>query len=671
MKKTILSFFALCFIFLSALDLFSIELGRGVVEWKSANSISITKTSDGSSLQLTADQNTTVDLITGETVSFQNANLQRRSCIEYIIDGTTLISASEDFGGLNGEYVVVGGMDFYNVGNQTCRVNGTRFKFDSKIKYQFHGKDVSPNIIRNTDLVKVWYVKDPVNDENIATVIDVVSGTYIDFKRTGIIRKFSVNEIILGDPVDSNYQEQFIVYSNSKIYDQNFESGSRSLLKVGALIDVYVVYDSTLSSNLAYEIHVKDIPNNNDFYITGRPLTATAGFLTTELGNFNYLPTGKFTDFSGDAITLTEMLQGEARYFSANVSRSGVDANLTAIKEIPVIQTESTFEGTINTNDNWNLPNGVRATLMNPGADFITQRLAIYQIKTLFKGHYFDNLNWKTARVTVRKGTKANQESILYHETMAIEATDPVNPKIFIGVITESSGSFITINELKMNVKSGTSFVKIDGTVGNITDFVPGNFAVVELNSGSSMDIKTIYRFNPIEIVGRISNMQENQITVGGNVFDAGDFTFYRAQGNQVTEQDKILPNSVVKVLSLHGAAEAITKFTGKGFPTTATVGTIARIVYVLQGPDPVSTNEPTITATVFPNPTSTTVSIVAPENVVSDITVSTMLGERVFSKSNVTGTTQFSTTSLPIGQYIVKITNNKSTTNQILQVIR
>jgi len=668
MKKTVLSFFAFCFIFLSALDLFSIELGRGVVQWKSQNVITIKK--DGSFVDLIGDQNTTVDLITGESVSLQNANLDFGMNIEYILDGTKLISASADFGGMNGEYVVVGGMDFYNVGNQSCRVNGTRFKFDSQIKYFSRGVSVSPNIIRNTDLVKVFYKKDPVNDENIATEINVVSGTYYDFKRTGIIRKFSVNEIILGDPLDTNFQEQFIVHTSSKIYDHNFESGSRSLLKVGALIDVYALYDSSYSTNLAYEIHVKDIPSNNDFYVTGRPLAGTAGFLTTEFGIFNFLPTGKFTDFSGDAITLSELLQGEARYFSANVSRGGVDANLTAIKEIPVLQTESTFEGTLTTQQS-TIPRGIRVNLTNPGPPFIAQRLYINQSLTNFNGHYYDNLNFKTARVTVRKGSNVNLRQRIIHETMALEATDPVNSKFFIGMITESSGSSISINELKMNVISGTTFVKIDGTAGNITDFVPGNFAVFELNSGSSMDIKTAYRFNPIEIVGRISNLQQDQITVGGNVFAAGDFTFYRGQGNQVTEQDKILPNSIVKVLSLHGAAEAITKFTGKGFPTTATVGTIARIVYVLQGPDPVSTNEPVVTPTIFPNPTSTSVSIVSPENIVSDVTISTMLGERVFAKSNVTGTTQFSTASLPIGQYIVKITNNKSTTNQILQVIR
>ncbi len=668
MKKIVLSFLTFCFVFLFAIDLFSIELGRGIFDGYSQNGVRIKKLSNGELLTVQYDDNTTFDLISGESVSIQAVNFYYNAPVEYIIDGTKLISLSFDFGGENGEYVVVGGMDFYNLSSQTCRVNGTRFKLDANIKYFSRGVTVSPNIIRNSDLVKVFYKKDPVNDENIATEINVVSGTYYDFKRTGIIRKFSVNEIILGDPVDPNFQEQFIVHTSSKIYDHNFESGSRSLLKVGALIDIYALYDSVYSTNLAYEIHVKDIPNNNDFYVTGRPLTASAGFLTTEFGEFNFLPTGKFTDFSGDAITLTELLQGEARYFSANVSNS----NLTAIKEIPVLQTESTIDGTINKISGWiNLTNGFIARLSNPGSTFNEQFMAIYQNKTFFNGHYYDNLENRTASITVRKGSKVNERANAFHETMAIEATDPVNPKFFIGMITESSGSSISINDIKLNVNGNSSFIKIDGKTGNITDFVPGNFAVLEVQPGTSLDVKTAYRFNPIEIVGRISNLQQDQITVGGNVLAAGDFTFYRGQGNQVTEQDKILPNSIVKVLSLHGAAEAITKFTGKGFPTTATVGTIARIVYVLQGPDPVSTNEPVVMPTIFPNPSSTTVSIVSPENIVSDVTISTMLGERVFAKSNVTGTTQFSTASLPIGQYIVKITNNKSTTNQILQVIR
>ena len=670
MKKTVLSFFAFCFVFLTAIDLFSIELGRGIVSMVSQNNLTIRKFDDGSMVTVITDQNTQFDLVTGETVSFQSANLVVGSTLEYIIDGNLLISASQDFGGYLGEYVVVGGMDFYNLSSQTCRVNGTRFKFDSQIKYKSRGTDVSPNIIRNTDLVKVWFKKDPVNDENIATVIEVVSGTYNDFKRTGIVRKFSVNEIILGDPVDPNFQEQFIVHTSSKIYDNNFESGSRSLLKVGTLIDVYAMYDSMLSTNLAYEIHVKDIPNNNDFSITGRPLTASAGFLTTEFGVLNFLPTAKFTDFSGDAISLTDLLQGEARYFSANVVR-GNDVNLTAIKEIPVLQTESTFEGTISILPNSQITQGILAECEYHDFANLKQKLVINQSKTLLKGHFYDALNGRTARITTRKGSNANLKSRVLNETMAIEATDPLNPGFIIGVISESSGSKITINDMVLSLNANTSYTKIDGSTGNITDFVPGNFAVIELFPGIEFLAKAVYRFNPLEIVGRISNLQDDQITVGGNVFDAGDFTFYRGQGNQVTEQNKILPNSVVKVLSLHGAAEAITKFTGKGFPTTATVGTIARIVYVLQGPDPVSVNETVVTPTLYPNPSSTTVSITAPENIVSDVTVSTMLGERVFSKSNVTGTTQFSTATLPIGQYIVKISNNNGTSNQILQVIR
>ncbi|MBL8003962.1 MAG: T9SS type A sorting domain-containing protein [Candidatus Kapabacteria bacterium] len=670
MNKIVLSFLAFFFVFLTALDLFSIELGRGFILVYHPQSAGIVRLSDNKLIQADNDGSVMVDLITGESIPFESANLKIGTVVDYIIDGTKLISLSVDFGGIFGEYAVVGGMDFYNLSSQTCRVNGTRLKFDSQIKFRSRGKDVSPNIIRNTDLVRVTYKKDPVNDENIATIIEVISGTNFDMKRTGIIRKFSVNEIILGDPVDPNYQEQFIVHTSSKIYDNNFESGSRSLLKVGTLIDVYAMYDSILSTNIAYEIHVKDIPNNNDFSITGRPLSASAGFLTTEFGVFNFLPTGKFTDFSGDAITLTELLQGEARYFSANVVR-GNEVNLTAIKEIPTVQTESTFEGTITILPSSPIAQGIRANSVNQGSSLVPQSLLINQTKTQFKGHYYNQLEGRTARITARKGSNANLRQRILAETMAIEATDPVNPKFFIGVITESSGSFITINDMKINLNSNTSFVKIDGTVGNITDFVPGNFAVIEVNPGTDIVAKTAYRFNQFEIVGRINYTQNDQISVGGNMLPTGDFTYYRGQGNQVTELDKILPNSVVKVVTLHGAAEAITKFTGKGFPTTATVGTIARIVYVLQGPDPVSTNDPVVTSTIFPNPSSTTVSIAAPENVVSEVTVSTMLGERVFSKANVTGTTQFSTATLPIGQYLVKITNNKSTTNQILQVIR
>jgi hypothetical protein len=674
MKKSLLSFLFLCFIVLfSVNNLYSIELGRGFILTYHPNGAAIVRLSDNKVIQADNDGSATVDLITGETIPFDAANLSQGTIVDYIIDGTKLISASVDFGGLFGEYMLVGGLDFYNVSNQTCRVNGTRFKFAQDIKYRSRGKDVSPTFIRNTDLVKVWYKKDPVNDENIATVIDIVSGTYLDFKRTGIIRKFSVNEIVLGDPIDTNFQEQFIVHTSSKIYDNNFESGSRSLLKVGALIDVYALYDSMLSTNLAYEIHVKDIPANNDFYITGRPLTASVGSLTSELGVFSFVPTGTFIDFSGDAISLTELLQGEARYFSANVSNS----NLTAIKEIPVLQTESTLNGTINTIQDLPIASrgGVRVSVKeldhDHDLDYKPRHVIAYQNNTQFKGHFFDNLNSKTANITVRRGSKENKNSLIFEDAMAIEATDPVNARYFIGLINESSGSSISINEFQMSVKSNTSFVKIDGSAGNITDFVPGNFAVVELNSGSSLDIKTIYRFNPLEIVGRISNMYNDQISVGGNVFLAGDFTFYRGQGNQVTEQDKILPNSVVKVLSLHGAAEAITKFTGRSFPTTATVGTIARIVYVLQGPDPVSTNETVVTPMIFPNPSSNVVTVTTPAEFSSEVTISTMLGETVLSKKAVFGQAQFSTASLPIGQYIVKVRNNKGTSNQILQVIR
>ena len=671
MKKSLLSLISLCIILTAVQNLFSIELGRGIIQSSTTNELFVKKLEDATVITITVDANTQIDLITGETVSFENAKLYPGLSIEYIIDGSKLISAIVDFGGLNGEYVVAGGMDFFNVSNQTCRVNGTRFKFAPNIKFRSRGKDVSPTIIQNTDLVKVLYTKDPINDENVATVIEIVSGTYNDFKRTSVIRKVTVNELIIGDPVFAEFQEQIILNSSTRIYDENFESGSRSLLKPGTIIDVYSLYDSLTSANMAYEIHVKPHPMLDEFYFTGRPLTASGAGITTEFGFFSFIPSTKFTDFSGDAINLTDILQGEARYFSANIVKSGADFNITATKEIPTIQTETTFEGTITTLPNSPTAQGILAECEYHDFANLKQKLVINQSKTFLKGHFYNALNGRTARVTTCKGSNANLKSRVLNETMAIEATDPVNPGFIIGVITESSGSKITINDMVINLNGNTSYTKIDGSAGNITDFIPGNFAVIELFPGIEFLAKAAYRFNSLEIIGRMNDVSNESITVSGLNLPVGDYTFIRGQGNQVTETNKILTNSVVKVVSLHGAAEAITKFTGKGFPTTTTSSTIARFVYVLDGPVLLSTNETPNQTFVFPNPSSTTVSINTPNDVVSDITISTILGEKVLSKSNVSGIAQFSIASLPIGQYIVKVSNSKSSFNQMLQVIR
>ncbi len=670
MKKSMCSFLLLCVVVLiSFSNLYSIELGRGVVESNPENTFSIRKLDDGKVISIVADQSSEIDLISGQTVPFSVGILKEKMTVEYIIDGTaspfTLISISIDFGGKLGEYLVVGGLDFYNLTSKTCRVNGTRFKFSPTILFQSRGENVSPNVIQNTDLVRVLYTKDPINDQNIAETIEVIGGTFHEVKRTGVVRSFTINELVIGDPVKTDLQEKIIVSSQTRIYDDNFKSGSRSLLKPGTLVDIYAFYDTNVvSASLAYEIHAKPLPMFDDLYICGRPLSVTAGWTDSELGRFNLLPNAKFADFSGDGITLSELLQGEARYFSAKVKKTGVDYNYTAVKEIPSIQTEFSFDGDIIINSQYS-----NLALVNVSGESVG--LELNSDKIFYNGLTSATVNNKLVRVSGRRNLNPlifENHKFYLSEGMAIESIIPQN-KYVLGVITKSTGTSISVDGWLFDVNSNSKLVNLNGEPGNITDFVSGNYALLEISNNF---IVNAYRFNSTEVIGRATEINADNIVLGGISFKIGDVTFFRGQGNQAILSNTVLRNSVVKVVTMHGSQQAFKDYAGITFPTSSSTGTVARYVYVLDGPGVLSTEDASnVSSTIYPNPTSNSVTIATTSGIQSTVVISTMLGETVLTKNGVDGSATFQVGNLPIGQYVVKVSNQKGNTVSMLQVIR
>ena len=666
MKTTLL----LCSLILFfSLNAFAVETGRGQIyasnatSTSSATSIRISDFFKKTSFTFQIDSTLPVVLISGESIPFHTFTFKYNTTFNYQYEDTNLLSIAVDFSDYNGEYTLYGAIDVVDTTNQICRMNGMNFKVINPNTFNvIRSKLITSSFQSKSDLVRISYVPDSLSGDNIIRNFGITQGGYEDFKRTGIIRNLKFNEFYLGDPKDTNFRETFIIHFSTKIYDKNYNVITKSEVQPGALVEVYSYYDSIYSTNRVYELHVLELPSNDDVTIIGNGMSYNSNLFSNELGEFSISPSAQISNYHGDKITLSSLLDRSAANYSFCVTKKKDVNEIQSIKELPNLQLESTFEGNISIRDT------VDATRYAFGFGGLFQYLEINKYKTFLNGIAFDDLDKKFARFTVRKGSRSNRYDSMKNDVLAIEKSSSTE-NIIIGLVTEIKNSQITINDITILLDSNSIFLNIDGESSSINDLKVGNYVVMDVQYAKNITAKTIYKFNPLEVIGRISNIQNEQITVGGFTFSTGDFTFYRGQGNQVTELDKILPNSVVKVVTLHGAAEAIEKFTGKTFPSNS--ATIARIVYVLQGPDPVSVNETVVTPTLYPNPSSTTVSITAPENIVSDVTVSTMLGERVFSKSNVTGTIQFSTATLPNGQYIVKITNNNGTSNQILQVIR
>jgi len=666
MKTTLL----LCSLILfCSLNVFAVENGRGQIyasnatSTSSATSIRITDFFKKTSFTFQIDSTFPVILISGESIPFHKFTFKYNTTFNYQFEDTNLLSIAVDFSDYNGEYTLYGAIDLVDTTNLVCRMNGKNFKVLNPNTFNtIRSKLITSSLQSKSDLVRISYVLDSITGEYILWHFGVAQGGYEDFKRTGIVRNLKFNEFYLGDPIDTNFKETFIIHYSTKIYDKNFNELSKSVIQPGTLVDVYSYYDSIYSTNRVYELHVLELPSNDDVTIIGNGMSYNSNLFSNQLGEFSISPSVQISNFHGDKITLSSLIDRSAANYSFRVKKNNDVNEIQSIKELPNLQLESTFEGNISIRDT------VDATRYAYGFGGLFQYLEINKYKTFLNGIAFDDLDKKFARFTVRKGSKSNHYISMQNEVLAIEKSSSTE-NIIIGLVTEIKNSQITINDITILLDSNSIFLNIVGESSSINDLKVGNYVVMDVQYAKNITAKTIYKFNPLEVIGRISNIQNEQITVGGFTFSTGDFTFYRGQGNQVTELDKILPNSVVKIVSLHGSSEAISKFAGKTFPSNS--ATIARIVYVLHGPDPVSTNDPVVIPTIYPNPSSTSVSIVSPENIVSDVTISTMLGERVFAKSNVTGTTQFSTASLPIGQYIIKITNNKSTTNQILQVIR
>ncbi|MBL8003963.1 MAG: T9SS type A sorting domain-containing protein [Candidatus Kapabacteria bacterium] len=653
------SFFAITLFIICSLNAFCIENGRGIIEWKSPKTITLTNPKTFQYIYFFADSLMPFQLITGEVIPFYKAKLEWRMTINFEYQDSIMLSAAVDRSGEFGEEYIVGVLDNIDTTNQLCRVNGNLFKTNKNLN-QHLIENITPLFVNNkSNLVALVYTTDFQSQEKLAKSIDIVHGGYRDVSRTGIIRNVFHNELSIGDPVDTAFQEKFLLHNTTKIFNKDFIEVSKSNVLSGSLVEVYAFYDTSLSRNFIYELHIKEIPTNDYVTVTGNGFSFSENNISCELGDFVISPTTHFTNFIGERISLNSLSINNAMNYTIQLNKKVNDYEVHGVKELPIIQRESTFDGLIAVYDS--SQNTYLGRIAKSG---IPPSIAINRFTTSMKDYVFEELPDKWVRFTTQKGSKSNNKIFMYNDVMAIEKPSTTE-NIYIGLVTEITNSVIGINDMRYALDSNCNFVNTNGDIGTINDINIGNYVVINRQNL----IKNVYKFNPLEVIGRITNIQNDQITVGGFTFPAGEFTLYRGQGTQFTEKDKLLPNSLVKVLSLHGSTEAIAKFTDNTFPSNS--ATIARIVYVLQGPDPVSTNDPIVTPTIFPNPSSTTVSIAVPENVVSDITISTMLGERVFSKANVTGTTQFSTASLPIGQYLVKITNNKSTTNQILQVIR
>ena len=656
MKSAIL--LILTFLFCS-LNAFSVENGRGVFKGRSLTSIQIRLQYSNETKKFTADSTMPVELINGEIVPFNKLKSYWNMILNFEYEGNQMLSASVDRGKEFGENYTVGVLDVIDTTNKVFRVSGLLFKTTPE-NYKFIQEQLVTNSLKSkSDLVSVVYLQDSTTKDNFALEINIEQGGYRDFNRTGIVRNTFFNEFTIGDPIDTSFQEKFILHSTTKIYDENFNEVSKSQVIPGKLLDVYAYYDTNLVRNFVYELHLKDIPIHEDVSIIGKGISLNTNHFSSELGVFSILPTAQCKNLQGDDITINALVENDVANYSFQLSKRDTLFEINAIKELPILQRESTFEGVVAVYDS--TQNTYLGRISKSG---IPPRIAVNRFKTYMKDFLFEDLPEKFVRFTARKGSNSNFKLFMYNDVMAIEKPSTTE-SIFIGLVTDIKNTYITINNLKFLLDSNCKFVTTNGIEGTLKDIRIGDYVVIDLQ----LTAKTVYKFNPLEVIGRISNIQNNQITVGSFTFPTGEFTFYRGQGNQVTELDKILPNSLVKVVSLHGSTEAIAKFAGKTFPSNT--ATIARFVYVLHGPDPVSTNESVVTPMMFPNPSSTVVTVTTPAEFLSEVTISTMLGEQVYTKSNVTGKMQFSTSSLPIGQYIVKISNNKSTTNQILQVIR
>lgn len=656
-------------------NVFAWLIGYGSVEFVYKDMIIVNTPTDFGKFVMTMEDNATLELITGEIVPIRSHKLKKGTVIEFMAYGIELrlVSARIVYGGENAEYIEIGCLGSFVSNDDYFSVNKIQFLPSLSTYFHSKGKEINPQILKRTDLVKVSYYTDYIDYQNKVVDVELLHGSSNSVKRTNIILSLNKNVITIGDPNDTLLQERYVVTDNSKIYNKDFVLVSKDSLHKNLLVDIYSWYDTITSSFFAYEIHIITPPSENEFNIINRPMDLGNFTCITEFGNLAYHSYPIYSNIFGEKIVIYDLVYAKSKNFSSFITRDTSKQWIYSMKEMSTTPKEFTVDAVI-TNDNLVTTNNGFYTnaKINSNLPF-NHTIEVSKVKSQLNGVNYDSLINRKVRITSRNGSNANNNATAVSEVIGVDVLQNEEPNVLIGLISNTSDSTFSVNSIPIAQSSTTNIISAFTKENEEITLTEGDFVVVVLDTTSQLQATTIYKFYSSEIIGRMSSLDENSITVSGLTFPISDKTFFRGKGNQVISKDKIEKNSIVLAVTYFGPTEAfqfISKdlFKNSSNPTESFV----RFVYHIYGPNPVSVNENySQSISIFPNPSSTTVSIAVPENVVSDITISTMLGERVFSKTNVSGTTQFSTSLLPIGQYIVKISNNKSTTNQILQVIR
>lgn len=655
-------------------NVFAILIGYGSVEFVYKDMIIINTPTDFRKFVMTMEGNAMLELITGERVPIRSHNLKKGTVIEFMAYGIDLrlVSAKVVYGGENAEYIEIGSLSYFNVKNNSLEVNGNYLTCNDSTKYHSNGKLIDRSTLKRTDLVKVSYFVDNYLQSNVIEV-ELLYGTNNSLKRTNIILSLEKNVLTIGDPNNPHLQEKFIVTDQSKIYNKDFVLVSKDSLQKNLLVDIHSWYDTTTSTFFAYEIHILPSPTEHEFNIVNTPMDYWFDRFITEFGNLTYIPWPNFTNLNGKQVIISDVIYAKAKNFSSFLTRDTSRQWIYSMKEMSTTPKEFTFDAVITDRNLVTTNNGYYTNAELNSSQRNNYSIEIDRAKSQMNGIEYDSLINKKVRITTRNGSNVNINAISVSEVIGVDVLQNEEPSVMFGLVSHTSDTSFSINSIEISQSSNSQIVPSFTIEGEEPLISEGDFVVVVLDTTTQLQAKTIYKFYSTEIIGRMSSLDENSITVSGLTFPISDKTFFRGKGNQVITKDKIEKNSIILAVTYFGPTEAF-KFISKDLFKNSSNPTesFVRFVYHIYGPNPVSVNENySQSILIFPNPSSTSVSIVSPENIVSDVTISTMLGERVFAKSNVTGTTQFSTASLPIGQYIVKITNNKSTTNQILQVIR
>ena len=654
---------------------FSGMFGYGSVEFVYKDMIIINSPNDQGQYTMTMEDNAMLELITGERVPIRSHNLKKGTVIEFMAYGIELrlVSAKIVYGGENAEYIEIGSLGSIVTNQDYFSVNKKHFLPNTNTFFHSNGKEINPQILKRTDLVKVSYYVDYIDFQNKVVDVELLHGSTKSVKRTNVILSLDKNVLKIGDPIDTLLQERFIVTDDTKVYNKDFILTSSDSLRKDLLVDIHSWYDTTTSTFFAYEIHIIEPPTENEFNIINSPIDLGNFSYLTEFGDILYHSLPIYRNVFGENIVIYDLVYMKSKNFSSHIIRDTSEQWMYSLKEMSTTPKECTYDAVISSDNLVPFTNGFYTAAVFNSVQTTKHIVEINKAKSQLQGVTYENVTNKKVRITTRKGSNVNNNATAVSEVIGVEVLQENEPSVIIGLISHTIDSNFTINSINITKTSNTRIVNSNTNENQDSMLSEGNFVVVVLDSSNKTQATTIYKFYSSEIIGRMSYLDDNTITVSGLTFPISDKTFFRGKGNQVITKDKIEKNSIVLAVTYFGPTEAyqyISKdlFKNSSNPTESFV----RFVYHIYGPNPVSVNENFAQSVlIFPNPSSTTVSISSPENIVSEITIYTMLGEKVFSKTYVTGITQFSTATLPIGQYIVKISNNKSTTNQILQVIR